>query len=198
MSEGVFITVEGIDGAGKTLAVEAIAEEFDAMVTNEPSELWTGKQVRRALQEETPAFTDFFLFMADRHYHIEEIIKPNVEQGEIVVSDRYSDSTRAYQPVQLQDHIDAPTLWIEKVMSPWSYVPDLTIYLDVSVETGLERCDQVEKYENREMLEQVKDNYETWIGRQGPKDRFVIIDAEQGKDEVRREVVDVVREKLDD
>lgn len=206
---GTFITVEGIDGAGKTLAVEAIEEEFDPVTTSEPSDYWTGEQVRRALREETPPFMDFFLLMADRHHHIEEVIKPQIEKGNIVVSDRFADSTRAYQPVQFEEHIgDRSALgWIEKVMAPWNYEPDLTIYLKVSVETGLARCDQEEKYETKEMLEQVKENYESWIGfptteESRPSNHrrrdFAVIDAEQSKKQVRSEVVEVVEEVLND
>lgn len=194
MRNGTFITVEGIDGAGKTGVVEAIAEEFDAAVTAEPSEFWTGEQVRRALQEETPSFTDFFLFMADRHFHIEEKIKPKVAEGEVVVSDRFADSTRVYQPVQLSGHLKDPYSWIERTMEPWRFKPDVTIYLDVGVEVGLERCDEDEKYENAGMLEQVKENYERLLEQE--PERFVIIDAEQSKEEVQHAAVDVVAEVI--
>lgn len=189
---GNFITVEGLDGAGKTLVVKAIKRKFDAETTCEPSEFWTGKQVRKALRNDTPAFTDFFLFMADRHYHIEEFIKPAVEQGRTVVSDRFTDSTFAYQPVQLQDELDDPVDWMGKVMAPWNIRPDLTIYLDISVDTALERADGEEKYEKREMLEQVKQNYEYLRDLSENEDRYITVDGEQSKAEVRREVLSEV------
>lgn len=194
---GTFITVEGLDGAGKTLVVKAIKRKFDAETTCEPSEFWTGKQVRKALRNDTPAFTDFFLFMADRHYHIEEFIKPHVQDGGIVVSDRFSDSTLAYQPVQLQDDLEDPVAWMSDVMRPWNYCPDLTIYLDVSVDTALERCDGEEKYEKREMLEQVKENYEYLVDRDIDAPEYAVVDAEQSKKEVREEVLSIVAEELD-
>jgi dTMP kinase len=153
--------------------------------------------VRKALRNTAPAFTDFFLFMADRHYHIEEFIKPHVEEGGIVVSDRFSDSTLAYQPVQLQDDLDDPVAWMSDVMRPWNYCPDLTIYLDVSVDTALERCDGEEKYEKREMLEQVKANYEHLINRDIDAPKYAVVDAEQSKKEVREEVLSIVAEELD-
>lgn len=161
MSEGTFITVEGIDGSGKTTVVESIAEKYDCYTTSEPSDFWTGRQVRKALREDTPKFTDFFLFMADRQMHIEKYIKPRLQSGEMVVSDRFSHSTYAYQSVQLEDHLEAvsPYNWMRGVMEPWNIEPDLTIYIDIDVETALERADEEEKYEKREMLEEVKANY---------------------------------------
>ncbi|AGC34467.1 thymidylate kinase [Haloarcula virus HVTV-2] len=193
---GHFITVEGLDGAGKTLVVKAIKRKFDAETTCEPSEFWTGKQVRKALRSETPAFTDFFLFMADRHYHIEEFIKPKVENGQLVVSDRFSDSTLAYQPVQLQDELENPVEWMSDVMAPWKFMPDLTIYLDVSVDTALERADKEEKYEKRETLEQVKENYEYLINRDVDDPTYRVVDGEQSKKDVREEVLAIVEEEL--
>lgn len=192
---GHFITVEGLDGAGKTLVVKAIKRKFDAETTCEPSEFWTGKQVRKALRSETPAFTDFFLFMADRHYHIEEFIKPKVENGQVVVSDRFSDSTLAYQPVQLDGHVHpSPQQWMERVMDPWNLTPDLTIYLDVSVDTALERADKEEKYEKRDTLEQVKANYDDLVTRFS--DRYEVVDGEQSKKDVREEVLAIVEEEV--
>jgi len=193
---GTFITAEGLDGAGKTLVVKAIKRKFDAETTCEPSEFWTGKQVRKALRNDTPAFTDFFLFMADRHYHIEEYIKPHLENGNIVVSDRFTDSTFAYQPVQLQDELDDPVDWMAKVMAPWNIRPDLTIYLDISVDTALERADGEEKYEKREMLEQVKQNY-SYIHDLRDEDEYAVVDGEQSKKEVREEVLDIVQDAID-
>jgi len=196
MQEGTFITVEGIDGAGKTLAVKAIREEFDAVTTQEPSEFWTGKQVRKARRNETPAFTDFFLFMADRHYHIEEKIKPALRDGELVVSDRFYDSTLAYQPVQLQDELEYPQQWMERVMEPWNLEPDLTIYLDVPIGTAMDRLDGDEKYENIDMLERVSSKYEEL--RDQFVHRYTIVDATQSKKEVQEEVLGIVRDHLDE
>lgn len=194
---GTFITVEGIDGAGKTVVVKAIKRKFDAATTCEPSEFWTGKQVRKALRSDTPAFTDFFLFMADRHYHIEEFIKPKVENGEIVISDRFSDSTLAYQPVQLQDELDTPVEWMYDVMRPWNYMPDFTIYIDVSVDTALQRIDGEEKYETRDTLEQVKENYEYLIQRDVEHPEYIVVDGEQSKRDVRQEVLEIISGKID-
>lgn len=194
----MFVTVEGLDGSGKSTVIDAITEEYpNAVTTAEPSELWTGLQVRKCLSSEgstpsTEPLTDFYFFMGDRVNHIEKVVKPAVESGKLVVSDRYADSTRAYQPVALaeSDLFDSQTmakLFIEEAMAPWNYEPDLTIYLDVSVDTAMERVDADEKYEKREFLTKVKQNYDALVGSE--RDRFIVIDGEQSKDEVARKAV---------
>jgi len=190
----MFVTIEGLDGSGKSTVVEAITEQYPNTVTTaEPSELWTGKQVRRCLSDETiDPLTDFYFFMGDRVQHIVEEVKRADEAGKLVVSDRYADSTRAYQPVGLGQsrHFDSQTtakLFIERTMAPWDYEPDLTIYLDISVDTALERCDGEEKYEKREFLEKVKQNYDALV--EAESERFIVIDGEQSKEEVARQAV---------
>lgn len=185
----MFVTIEGLDGSGKSTVIDAITDEYpNAVTTREPSELWTGKQVRRCLSDETTdPLTDFYFFMGDRVNHIEEEVRPAAESGRLVVSDRYADSTRVYQPVALaeSDHFDSQTMakiFIEQTMAPWDYDPDITIYLDISVDTALERADQDEKYEKREFLTKVKQNYDALV--EAERDRFIVIDGEQSKQEV--------------
>lgn len=191
-----FLSIEGLDGSGKTTVLNAIKEEYPNVVTtSEPSELWTGGQVRECLQKDTEPLTDFYFFMADRINHIEDTIRPVDESGGLVVSDRYSDSTRAYQPVALSEsrHFDSQThakLFIEDTMAAWEYEPDLTIYLDISVDTAIERSDGEEKYENREFLEKVKDNYDALIDAE--RDRFAVIDGDQSKEQVARSAVSML------
>lgn len=195
MSDGVFVTIEGIDGAGKTTAADAIEEEFKSVVrTQEPSDLWTGKQVRRAISNEsdTHPLTTFFLFMADRVYHINERIDASLNDGMVVVSDRYSDSTLAYQPVALEDHLKYPQRYMESVMEPWNLEPDVTIFLEVSVDTAIERVAGDEEYENRAFLRDVKTNYEQLRTRFS--DRYATVDAEQSPEAVREDVLEIVRE----
>ena len=198
---GTFIAIEGLDGAGKTTVIEALEEQLDITATSEPSEEWTGEQLRRALTSDTPTFTDFFLFMADRHFHIEELIKPEVEAGKVVVSDRFADSTRVYQPYQLSGQLKGPLQWIEQVMDPWNYPPDYVLYLDISVTTALERADEEEKYETREMLEAVKANYDRVLDERrnnGDRPHYLVLDGEQPKSDVVRDAVQILEEVLND
>jgi dTMP kinase len=190
----MFVTIEGLDGSGKSSVIDAITEQYPNTVTTaEPSELWTGKQVRQCLSDdETEPLTDFYMFMADRVEHIEKEVRPHDEEGRLVVSDRYADSTRCYQPVALakSDQFDSQTaakLFIEETMAPWEYEPDMTVYLDVSVDTAIERSDGDEKYEKRQFLQSVKENYDALIDAE--RERFVVIDGEQAKEEVARQAV---------
>lgn len=185
----VFLTVEGLDGAGGTTLVGAITERYpDAVTTAEPSGRQYGRLVRENLSiDHSDPIVDFFLFMADRRDHIEEVIKPAAAKNKLIVSDRYADSTRVYQPVALSgegkpfESSWQAKFFIENAMTHWNYEPDLTLYLDISVDTALERADEDEKYEDREFLEQVKENYDALADT---TDRIVRIDGEQSKEEV--------------
>jgi dTMP kinase len=186
----MFVTIEGLDGSGKSTVLDAITDKYPgAVTTSEPSDLEYGQLIRRNLSdEESDGLVDFYLFMADRRDHIEQRVRPADEAGKLVVSDRYADSTRAYQPVALSGEgkpFDSPweaKLFIEQTFSYWNYEPDLTLYIDISVDTALERADQEEKYEKREFLEQVKENYDALADT---TDRIVRIDGEQSKEDVR-------------
>jgi len=188
----MFVTIEGLDGSGKSTVIDAIGYEYpNSVITAEPTETWTGDAVRECLQKDTDPLTDFYYFMGDRVDHLRNKVLPNDEKGRLVVCDRYADSTRAYQPVALAEGgFDSQTeakLFIEEAMSQWIVEPDVTIYLDVSVETALERSDEDEKYENREFLEKVKANYDALV--EAERDRFIVIDGEQSKEVVAREAV---------
>jgi len=190
-----FVTVEGLDGCGSTTVVESLSEEYDdSVTTTEPTNSSYGKLVRKNLSDDTDPLVDYFLFMADRRDHIESLVKPAIDDDRLVISDRYADSTRAYQPVALSgegDDTPFESVWnskffIEQTMAAWWYEPDLTIYLDISVDTALERNSGEEKFENREFLEEVKANYDALADT---KERIVTVDAEQPADAVRAEVI---------
>ena len=186
-----FVTVEGLDGAGGTTLVETITEEYpNAVTTSEPSDYEYGQLVRRNLSDEnSDPLVDFYLFMADRRDHIEQQVRPADESGKLVVSDRYADSTRVYQPVSMAGEsddtpFDSPwgaKLFIEQTMAHWNYEPDLTLYIDISVDTALERTSGDEKYEKRQFLEKVRENYEALADAE---ERIIRIDGEQSKEAV--------------
>jgi len=189
----MFVTIEGLDGSGKSTVLEAITEQYPtAVTTSEPSDRQYGKLVRENLaDEETHGLIDFYLFMADRIDHIEERVRPTDESGNLVVSDRYADSTRAYQPVALTNaglfdsQFEAKD-FIEHTMNPWNYPPDLTLYIDISVDTAIERAAGDEKYEKRDFLSKVKDNYDALADSEAFGDRIVRVDGEQSKEDVKK------------
>lgn len=189
--DGLYVTVEGLDGAGTTTIAEQLCNHLDDPVpTREPfDDIWTGRAVREALRGDTAPMTDVFLFMADRAEHLERRVKPALENGRTVVSDRGADSTFAYQPERMGDVVPTDAFdWLGALYAPWDVRPDVTVYLDVSVDTALERCDGDEKYERRGFLENVRGRYERQAARH--PDRFVRVDAEQ-------DVVSVLEDALD-
>ncbi|HUF38299.1 MAG TPA: dTMP kinase [Anaerolineales bacterium] len=142
----MFITLEGPDGSGKTTQMKALAEALRergraVYTTREPGGTGIGDQIRRVLldlaNEGMVARTEILLFLASRAQHTEEVIRPRLAAGEIVICDRYRDSTVAYQGYGRG--VDIQTLHKLNDFATGGLLPDLTILLDVSAETGLAR-----------------------------------------------------------
>ena len=142
----MFITFEGPDGSGKTLQIPALADflrqrGFSVFTTREPGGTSIGDQIRRVLMDHANQAmhprTEILLFLASRAQHVEEVIRPRLQNGEIVLCDRYTDSTLAYQGYGHQ--LDLPTLRKLNDFATGSLIPELTILLDLDAETGLKR-----------------------------------------------------------
>lgn len=111
----MLIATEGIDGAGKTTVRNGLMdyfEESNVVTTTEPyDEEWLGEQVRDAISDDsTHPLSVFFVFMADHVYHYENIVRPALDDGNIVISDRYIDSRYAYQGYAIDEFVDGDTL----------------------------------------------------------------------------------------
>lgn len=141
----LFVTFEGPDGAGKTtqialLVERLIAEEFEVVSTREPGGTPVGAQLRAMLldaDEPLTAASEAFLMSADRAEHVRRVIRPALEAGKVVVSDRYLDSTLAYQGGGRGLPLDV--LQSMQSLATGGLLPDLTFLLDLPVETGLAR-----------------------------------------------------------
>lgn len=194
----MFVTVEGIDGAGKTTVVEAMRDEFDeATFTREPTESWLGDAVERAVGDDgSEPLTDLFLFAADHADHLGRVVRPALEDGALLICDRYVDSRYAYQGATLPESLDVDDAleWVRDVHEPWTVYPDLTLLLDVPVETALSRKEAGDKYERAEFLRDVAENYRRLANEE---DRFVVVDASQDADDVARDCVETVRSRID-
>ncbi len=206
---GKFITFEGIDGSGKSTQLQMLASElrfreFDVLTTCEPGGTPLGRRLREAFleTEETVApLAELLLFAADRTQHVNFLVKPALEQGKIVISDRYSDATFAYQ--------GAGRGFSEKIVNQIIELatdglkPDLTLFFDLPVHKALLRTDsrtakgekknRMDK-EKAEFYERVRAAY-LKIGKAEPE-RFRIIDAEGSTDEVKTRVLKIVTEFL--
>lgn len=194
----MYVTVEGIDGAGTTSVsaaiVEALPDDKAVLVTEPDGDTWLGNTVREALQRDTFPITDLFLFLANRAEHVSKNVKPALEQGKVVVSDRGVDSTYAYQYEKIQDVYPKDIYkWLDSLHKSWYVEPSLTILIDVSAETGLQRASGDEKYED-EGLNDIADRYRELAERYSY--RYVVIDGERPLEDVIEDAVDAVEKEL--
>ncbi len=172
----MLVTIEGLDGSGKTTVWEALREEYSGTFTREPTRSWYGDAVRRSIRtDDADSLAELFLYTADHADHLTSVIEPALADDELVISDRYIDSRYAYQAATLTDTLASPMAYIKRVHDPFTRYPDLTLYLDVDPETAVERSDRANKFEQFEYLQAVQDNYETLLADDA--DRFVRIDA---------------------
>lgn len=142
----LFITLEGPDGSGKTRQAQSLLEhlrsrEIDVVLTCEPGGTPIGDQIREVLFNlENTAMdprTEFLLFSASRAQHVAERIKPLLDQGTIVLSDRFFDSSLAYQGYGHQ--LNLQTLWHVTAFATQGLIPNRTYLLDIPVEEGINR-----------------------------------------------------------
>ena len=181
----MLVTLEGLDGSGKTSVWEELrAERSDGYTfTREPTDSWYGEAVDRSIETDgADPLAELFLFTADHADHLERVIHPALDRGDVVVSDRYADSRYAYQGAAIADRVEEPVDYVQSIHRPFTRVPDLTIYLEVDPETAVERSGGTNKLERLEFLEAVAENYETLIAAE--PDRFVRVNARRPFDAV--------------
>jgi len=191
----MLITLEGLDGSGKTTVHGALRERHpEATFTREPTGSWYGDAVRRSVDD--PAadpLAELFLYTADHAAHLADTVRPALAAGGTVISDRYSDSRFAYQGATLaraDAGIDRPMAYVRELHEPFSRPPDATLYLDVDPATAAERAGATDKFERRAHLASVRENYERLIDAE--PDRFHRVDAARPRDAVVEEAVAVV------
>jgi dTMP kinase len=166
--QGCVVALEGIDGSGTTthtalLAERLEAEGFTVVSTREPSDGPVGKLIRRGLRGELAmdAATLALLFASDRLEHLERLLRPAVQRGEVVVSDRSLLSSLVYQGM------DLPGSWVEEINSraPW---PHLLLWLDVPPDEAVARIARrgqpTERFEEARLLSALHDRYEALCG----------------------------------
>ncbi len=199
MQKGLFITFEGADGSGKTTQlnkVKSFLEEkgFDVVITREPGALEIGRKIRNILLHQDGIVADrceMFLFLADRAQHVETFIKPAIEEGKIVLCDRHTDSTIAYQGYGRGQDInllkDLNKIAINGIK------PDLTLLFDVSTEVAQERVgSEKDRMESAgiEFHKKVRNGY-LELQKQEPE-RIRIVNANNSIAEVFEETKNIV------
>jgi dTMP kinase len=191
----MLVTLEGLDGSGKTTVWERLREDdaVDATFTREPTESWYGETVQRSIDDDdADSLAELFLYTADHAAHLADTVRPALAEGELVVSDRYSDSRYAYQGATLADAdwFDDPLAYVREVHEPWTRVPDRTVYLDLDPETAARRSGATNKFETADYLADVQENYERLIA--ADPERFVRVDATADPDTVYERVRDAI------
>ncbi|OYT53805.1 MAG: dTMP kinase [Candidatus Altiarchaeales archaeon ex4484_2] len=186
----MFIVVEGLDGCGKTTQTKAIRdwliqEGKKTLLTGEPSNNQLGLFLREVLigTQKTDPKTLALLFTADRYWHLEKEVKPALEEGKIVVMERYVNSTIAYQTAQ---EVDGK--WIRE-LNRFAIKPDLTLFMDMKPEIATQRADSGEIFENMEFQEKVYQEY-IKIGD------MIRIDANKTREQVFHEIKAVIEPRL--
>ena len=194
-----FVTFEGIDGSGKTTVSRRVAGELRArgtkvFWTGEPTRAWTGEAVRRSYADDVGPLAESFLFLADRAAHQEEI-RRHLARGELVVCDRFADSTYAYQGARLEGIVPRPIPFLRGISEPWLLPPDLTLLLRIPAELGLRRIAARPakiRFEQRAFLRKVARNYDTLARSR----RFVVLDGRRDLGDVVRDAVAAIARRL--
>ncbi|OGO66005.1 MAG: dTMP kinase [Chloroflexi bacterium RBG_19FT_COMBO_50_10] len=202
----MFITLEGPEGSGKTLQLPKLADflrqnGFDVLTTREPGGTSISEQIRTVLHnlenKEMNPRAEILLFQASRAQLVEQVIRPHLKTGGVVVSDRYADSTLAYQGYGHRVEIEPLRVLVN--FATGGLKPDLTILLDVDVETGLRRKELKGEWNRLDAYDldfhhRVHEGYHQLV--QSEPLRWEVIDASQSPNQVQNEIRRVVTERL--
>jgi dTMP kinase len=206
MKQGLFITFEGTEGSGKTTQLKllaAVLKEFHIphIVTREPGGSRLSTQLRRwilnKLDYNLMPRTELLLFLADRAQHVGEVVEPALKQGKVVLCDRYSDSTLAYQgggrgfDMKLLKTLNGAASALK---------PDLTLLFDLPVEVGLKRA--VGRGKGKDRMERESLKFHRAVRRiyletaRKEKGRFIVIDANQSREFAYHEMIEKLIDRL--
>jgi dTMP kinase len=192
--KGTFIVIEGLDGSGKTtqakILVKKLKQSYGAVFTAEPSQGKTGKFIRNRIlygEKRSPITVEALLFAADRIEHIQDEVLPKLEEGRLVVCDRYTYSSLAYQG-SAGLNLD----WII-IINQNALKPDLSLFIDVDPEVVLSRLKRKKSVmENLKTQQKVREIYLEFV----KNGELKLIDGDKPKAEVAREVAEVVTKFL--
>ena len=202
MTTGCFIVFEGGDGAGKSTQVALLREALEragraVTVTRQPGGTPLGQQIRDLVLhgEHVAPRAEALLFAADKAHHVDMLIRPALQRGEVVISDRYTDSSVAYQGAGRD--LGAQEVHDLNMWAVQDLVPDLTVVVDISAEEGRRRRGEV-----HDRLESEEDAFHEAIRQhflsmaRGNPERYLIVDGTQPPEQIHAEVLNRL-EKLE-
>lgn len=194
---GFFIAFEGTEGAGKSTQLKLAAQALQLVghrvrVTLEPGGTPLGKEIRRLLLHRTDSIptpaAELFLYLADRSQHLAEVIRPHLENGEVVLTDRFSGSTIAYQGYGRG--LDLRTVVQLDATARQGLTPHLTILLDCPVRFGLQRARGSDRFHAE--LEAFHERVREGFLAQAREGGWAVIDATAAKEAVHGEVMQAI------
>ena len=209
---GRFITFEGGEGTGKSTQVKLLAEylkgkKVDVVLTKEPGGTPIGQELRSMLctgdQDKFDAVAEALLYYADRRIHMQQKVLPALEKGSWVISDRFADSTMAYQYYGYNKRVSKQMLDELYKMTVGDFYPDLTIILDIDPEIGLARSMAVNstyavqetRHESRG-IEFHQNLRKGFLEIAKTSDRYVVVDANKTIEDLHANIVKLVEERL--
>ncbi len=204
--KGIFITFEGPDGSGKTTVSTAVYqrlkdEGYDVIYTREPGGIDIAEQIRSVILDPKntamDSRTEALLYAASRRQHLVEKIIPALRENKIVICDRFVDSSLVYQGIARQIGVEEVYRINQFAIS--DYMPEMTVYLDISAEKGLAR---LQNREFKDRLDQeelsfhkmVEEGYHSIIARF--PERFRLVDASQEKEQVIEDAYQIVKQQI--
>lgn len=204
--KGLFITIEGTDGAGKSTQIELLTEYLskkgrDVLVTREPGGTPIGEKIREIILDtensEMSDITEAMLYAASRAQHVNEKIKPALLEGKIVICDRFVDSSIAYQ--SSARGISRELIEDINKYAVCGITPDITLYFDITPEEGIKRkknmheLDRIEK-EKEDFHKRVYDGYQNLLKLY--PERIKRVDASKSISDVHKQVIEYINKIL--
>jgi dTMP kinase len=207
MTKGKFISLEGPDGSGKTSVVRALKEMleasgYDVLTTREPGGSPIAERIREVILDvdntAMDARTEALLFAASRRQHLIETILPALEKGQIVITDRFVDSSIAYQGIARG--IPVEDIWAINKFGIEDHMPDLTLLIDVPAEVGLERIYKARGQRQFDRLDQESIDFhqmvrEAFLNFEKENERIILVNGNQSVEKVAQECITVLKDK---
>lgn len=206
MIKGKFISIEGPDGSGKTTLINALKKELedrqiDLITTREPGGSPIAEQIREIILDVNHTNMDYrteaLLFAAQRRQHLVEKIIPAINQGQMVITDRFVDSSMVYQGVARKLPLDL--VWQINQFAIEDYMPDLTLLIDVPTDIGLNRIYKAQGKRQFDRLDQESKEFHQMVRQAflnfAEKDpRIILVDGKQAIEKVTQECLRILEE----